>query len=290
MKRLLPAAVLALALHAGLFWWGQDWVLQASKNLENRPDARPLHLALDLAKPGPPGIYEAAGELRPGPGSKDPKLAASIRPKYTHRPTPSGQPSDSTQAPPQASLAPKAEGKAEDAAPAQPLPAQQAELKQPMTAAGTALRPSTPTTPSSPSGPETGSLKKNQTLTQAAGQGKERPDSARTNTMSAEQDLRKTHPGFLFNPPPPYPPMARRRNQAGTVLLAILVDKSGQVRKALVVESSGTPMLDRAAVGGVASWRFEPGRHGSKPVAAWVEVPVRFCLREASPLFKIQEK
>jgi protein TonB len=46
-----------------------------------------------------------------------------------------------------------------------------------------------------------------------------------------------------------------------------------------VQRSSGFEMLDRAAIAAVRRWVFEPGRRGGNPVAAWVQVPVRFALR-----------
>jgi len=85
---------------------------------------------------------------------------------------------------------------------------------------------------------------------------------------------------YLKNPPPEYPAVARRRGQEGLVLLAVLVNESGAPGQVRVAESSGSSVLDDAALEAVQRWTFVPARRGEKPVAAWVEVPVRFRLRE----------
>ena len=42
---------------------------------------------------------------------------------------------------------------------------------------------------------------------------------------------------------------------------------------------SGFQMLDRAAIAAVKSWHFLPAMRDGRPVSAWVEIPVRFHLR-----------
>jgi protein TonB len=42
--------------------------------------------------------------------------------------------------------------------------------------------------------------------------------------------------------------------------------------------SSGSSLLDDAAIAAVNKWRFVPARQGGNPVAAWVQVPVAFKL------------
>ncbi|MCU0863709.1 MAG: energy transducer TonB [Planctomycetes bacterium] len=58
---------------------------------------------------------------------------------------------------------------------------------------------------------------------------------------------------------PRYPASARRRDQEGTVLLAVTVAADGSVRDALVVRSSGHMVLDEEAVRTVRLWRFAGG-------------------------------
>jgi protein TonB len=96
---------------------------------------------------------------------------------------------------------------------------------------------------------------------------------------AAEPVLVQAQPLYRENPVPEYPPLARRRNLQGTVLLEVLVDGRGQVGALAVHRSSGQPLLDEAALKCVKGWRFEPGRRGGEPMAMQVLVPVRFALR-----------
>lgn len=83
---------------------------------------------------------------------------------------------------------------------------------------------------------------------------------------------------YLNNTPPPYPPMSRRLQEEGTVMLRVWVKSDGCVGKIKVVASSGYSRLDTAAQQAVKRWRFEPARQGDAAIGAWVKVPVRFDL------------
>lgn len=85
---------------------------------------------------------------------------------------------------------------------------------------------------------------------------------------------------YLHNPPPAYPPIARRLRLQGTVVLRVYVESDGRAADLAVRESSGAPVLDEAALGAVRNWRFVPARRGSMAIALWVDVPVRFRLAE----------
>ena len=65
---------------------------------------------------------------------------------------------------------------------------------------------------------------------------------------------------------PEYPPVSRRLGEQGTVLLQVLVDEKGRATEAKVVQSSGFPRLDQAAIDGVKqNYRFVPGTRDGKP-------------------------
>lgn len=83
---------------------------------------------------------------------------------------------------------------------------------------------------------------------------------------------------YLSNPPPDYPAVARRRGLEGVVLLSVLVNEAGLPKEIRLAKSSGTPILDDAALGAVKGWKFVPARQGEQAVSAWVEVPIRFRL------------
>lgn len=87
-------------------------------------------------------------------------------------------------------------------------------------------------------------------------------------------------PQFRVRYTPPYPEEARAERLEGVVLLLVSVDAAGRVADAQIVSSSGHPLLDRAALDSVRSWRFEPARTHGSAVAARVEIPIRFQIRE----------
>lgn len=83
---------------------------------------------------------------------------------------------------------------------------------------------------------------------------------------------------YLNNPTPPYPGAARRMRLEGTVVLRVLVSPSGRPRQIEIKQSSGTQMLDQAALSAVRGWTFIPARQGDKAVTAAVDVPIWFHL------------
>jgi protein TonB len=91
--------------------------------------------------------------------------------------------------------------------------------------------------------------------------------------------LREAVPAYRRNLQPRYPRIARFKGYEGTVVLEVLVDHQGKVGDLRLFQSSGYPVLDRAAMNSVTNWLFEPGQRGDKAVEMWVKVPVRFKLR-----------
>lgn len=82
-----------------------------------------------------------------------------------------------------------------------------------------------------------------------------------------------------FAPPPPYPALAEKRRQQGTVVLMILVDAEGNPVDVTVEQSSGSSLLDEAARKFVkARWRFVPAQAGGVAISAYARVPIRFSL------------
>ena len=83
---------------------------------------------------------------------------------------------------------------------------------------------------------------------------------------------------YLDNPPPPYPPVARRLGEQGRVVLRVLVTAGGEPEQVEVRTSSGSPRLDASALETVRRWKFVPARQGDRPVPARVLVPISFRL------------
>ena len=83
-------------------------------------------------------------------------------------------------------------------------------------------------------------------------------------------------PILLSFPPPVYPSEARKSETEGQVVVKALVGTDGRVHKTIVVHS--VYGLDDAAVVAVQEARFTPAMSDGKPVAVWVQIPLRFHL------------
>ncbi len=81
------------------------------------------------------------------------------------------------------------------------------------------------------------------------------------------------------NRPPEYPPLARKRNQQGKVVVRAHIDVTGSVVRVEVFKSSGFSALDEGAMKAIRKWKFEPSRSGGTPVPGTVMVPVDYRLK-----------
>ena len=80
-------------------------------------------------------------------------------------------------------------------------------------------------------------------------------------------------------PAPPYPHQASARRITGTVTLRIRVDASGSPVEVLVENSSGSSILDQAALKFVkARWHFVPATQDGVAVEAWALLPIAYVL------------
>lgn len=87
-------------------------------------------------------------------------------------------------------------------------------------------------------------------------------------------------PDTELNAPVRFPPNALRRGLQGTTLLAVEIDRDGQVTSVAVARSSGHELLDRAAIEVVRTWTFTPATDDGRPVASRLELPIRFRIDE----------
>ncbi len=62
----------------------------------------------------------------------------------------------------------------------------------------------------------------------------------------------------------------------GETLLRVRVTDTGRVDSVEVVQSSGFPAFDSAAIRGAVGMRFEPARKGNRRIEVWAQVPVHF--------------
>jgi len=105
-----------------------------------------------------------------------------------------------------------------------------------------------------------------------------KPPPAEPSPMSAPV----SNVAYLHNPSPPYPLVARRNGEQGTVTLKVLVTREGTPASVAVEHTSGSRRLDEAATETVRTWRFIPARRGGHAVEAWLLVPIVFKLEGAS--------
>lgn len=68
----------------------------------------------------------------------------------------------------------------------------------------------------------------------------------------------------------------------GATTLRVRVTREGTVDSIEVTETSGHAGLDSAAVTGVRTLRFEPGRLGPRPTRMWATLPILFS-RSGAP-------
>ena len=86
-----------------------------------------------------------------------------------------------------------------------------------------------------------------------------------------------TVPQPLFSPHPEMSERARRAKFQGVVVLGLLVDKTGKVRRINVIRELGMD-LDEQAISKISSWKFKPASRNGQPVAAALSVEVSFNL------------
>lgn len=76
-----------------------------------------------------------------------------------------------------------------------------------------------------------------------------------------------------------YPERARQTGFQGKVVINVLVDRNGDVAATKVLESSGHPSLDQAAIDAITRVKWKPALQRDQPVKVWVGVPVSFKIR-----------
>lgn len=81
-------------------------------------------------------------------------------------------------------------------------------------------------------------------------------------------------PRLLRQTQPKYPQEAFVKKVEGTVTLEVLIDASGRVARARVMDS--VPLLDQAAIQCVMQWAFSPAIKHGRPVPVVANIPVTF--------------
>lgn len=81
---------------------------------------------------------------------------------------------------------------------------------------------------------------------------------------------------------PVYPTDAVENKQEGTVILRVLVGKTGAPIKAEAQPNTkATPSMVQSAINAAMKWRFNPAVENGKPIESYALVPVKFSLDES---------
>lgn len=83
-----------------------------------------------------------------------------------------------------------------------------------------------------------------------------------------------------YNAPPVYPQLSRKLREQGTVVLELTVLVNGTVADVIVLQSSGYPRLDQAALNAVQHWRYQAARRGDTAIDYRYRQRVAFSLTE----------
>jgi protein TonB len=155
-----------------------------------------------------------------------------------------------------------------------PKPSSQDVLPHASLAAARAL-PTTPNAVAASSGAANVALGKAQSTDNAAALGA--PGSTAV-TQGSGDAMPSSDALYLHNPKPNYPPISRRLNEQGRVVLQVFIGVDGIAQKATVQKSSGFERLDQAALATVLAWRYVPGRRAGVAQSMWLDVAINFVL------------
>lgn len=95
---------------------------------------------------------------------------------------------------------------------------------------------------------------------------------------TARVELPSSNADYLNNPKPNYPPLSKRLDEQGKVVVRTLIGADGIAQKAEIKQSSGFDRLDRVALETALRWRYVPGKRAGVPEAMWFNVPFNFVL------------
>ena len=92
---------------------------------------------------------------------------------------------------------------------------------------------------------------------------------------TGDQEVERPAP-LSSRTPIEYPLELWDQDMEGRTLLKVRVDARGAVDSAVVLESSGHPAFDSAAIAGARRLRFKPAKKGGEQITVWARVPVHF--------------
>ncbi len=99
-----------------------------------------------------------------------------------------------------------------------------------------------------------------------------------TNDVVMTSDMVDTTARALMRAAVEYPRRAKAKDIEGYVVISLLIDKSGKVSTAKVIESEPVGIFEKKALQAIKSWLFEPARYKGKAVDSWANQTIRFEL------------
>lgn len=100
------------------------------------------------------------------------------------------------------------------------------------------------------------------------------PPSSSSNDLAIDSPLEP-----IYSPAPAYPRMARRFGLEGKVVLHVSIDRLGHPSEIKIRSSSGSRILDHAAVEAIRQWRFRIRTSTLHMAKEWIDIPVLFRLK-----------
>lgn len=85
-------------------------------------------------------------------------------------------------------------------------------------------------------------------------------------------------PHLISNIAPVYPVEASKKNIEGKVKLKFLITSKGEINKILVQESSGSEILDSAAIDYINKLQFTPAKTNGKPRSVWMSMVLKYIV------------
>lgn len=83
---------------------------------------------------------------------------------------------------------------------------------------------------------------------------------------------------FSTCPKPEWPKEALRAEVTGTVRMKFLIDEDGNILDTLLQSSSGSALLDDAAMSGIQRCKFKPATVNGKPMRGWTKLEYRWAM------------
>lgn len=86
-----------------------------------------------------------------------------------------------------------------------------------------------------------------------------------------------------------YPVIAKKANLEGIVVMQVLIDTNGSIRKVKFLSSSNE-VFSKSAEEAAQNVKARPAMKGGKPIPFWMTIPVRFSLKKNSEVNLMSKK